>query len=91
MSLTSKKLEGQEAPVLSTTSHRDPAKMSLTSKKVRCIIHIRPLEALNASPGTARFGNVSSLFAMLMSFGLDCDCGWFSIVCRARFGHHGGE
>ena len=27
------------------------------------------------------------LFAMLMSFGLDCDCGWFSIVCRARFGH----
>ena len=29
------------------------------------------------------------LFAMLMSFGLDCDCGWFSIVCRARFGHHG--
>ena len=29
------------------------------------------------------------LFAMLMSFGLDCDCGWFSIVCRARFGHQG--
>ena len=25
------------------------------------------------------------LFAMLMSFGLDC--GWFSVVCRARFGH----
>ena len=22
-----------------------------------------------------------------MSFGLDYDCGWFSIVCRARFGH----
>ena len=29
------------------------------------------------------------LFAMLMSFGLDCDCGWFSIVCRARFEHQG--
>ena len=29
------------------------------------------------------------LFAMLMNFGLDCDCDWFSIVCRARFGHHG--
>ena len=29
------------------------------------------------------------LFAMLMGFGLDCDCDWFSIVCRARFGHHG--
>ena len=29
------------------------------------------------------------LFAMLMSFGLDCDCGWFSVVCCARFGHHG--
>ena len=27
------------------------------------------------------------LFAMLMSFGLDYDCGWFSIVCRTRFGH----
>ena len=26
---------------------------------------------------------------MLMSFGLDCCCDWFSIVCRARFGHHG--
>ena len=30
------------------------------------------------------------LFAMLMSFGLDCDCGWFS-VCRARFGHQDRE
>ena len=29
------------------------------------------------------------LFAMLMNFGLDCDCDRFSFVCRARFGHHG--
>ena len=29
------------------------------------------------------------LLAMLMSFGLDCCCDWFSVVCRARFGHHG--
>ena len=28
------------------------------------------------------------LFATLLNFGLDCDCDWFSIVCRARFGHH---
>ena len=26
------------------------------------------------------------LFAMLS---IDCDCDWFSIVCRVRFGHHG--
>ena len=29
------------------------------------------------------------LLAMLMSFGLDCCCDWFSIDCRAWFGHHG--
>ena len=29
------------------------------------------------------------LLAMLMSFGLDCCCDWFSIVCRTWFGHHG--
>ena len=29
------------------------------------------------------------LLAMLMSFGLDCCCDWFFIVCRARVGHHG--
>ena len=27
------------------------------------------------------------LLAMLMSFGLDCCCDWFSVVCRAWFGH----
>ena len=26
------------------------------------------------------------LFAMLMSFGLDCCCDWFSVVCRGWFG-----
>ena len=27
------------------------------------------------------------LLAMLTSFGLDCCCDWFSVVCRAWFGH----
>ena len=27
------------------------------------------------------------LLAMLMSFGLDCCCDWFSVVCRAWFGY----
>ena len=26
---------------------------------------------------------------MLMSFGLDCCCDWFSVVYRTWFGHHG--
>ena len=29
------------------------------------------------------------LLVMLVSFGLDCWCDWFSVVCRAWFGHQG--
>ena len=29
------------------------------------------------------------LLAMLMSFGLDCCCDWFSVDCRGWFGHQG--